>query len=79
MKIEIPGVTVAWQPITTAPKDGTPILGCAEGTITVVRWFSMGEYWNLEVTGAGAEDGEWNPTHWRPLPEPPKTEVKETR
>lgn len=66
-----------WQPIETAPKDGTAILGFADGQQTTVRWRAAkrkgdSEYWDLVVCGSYAEDGEWWPTRWRPLPEPPK-------
>jgi hypothetical protein len=58
-----------WQPIETAPQDGKAILGYADGIMTTVTW--SGRYWNLCEAGSFAEDGEWNPTHWMPLPEPP--------
>ena len=66
-----------WQDIASAPKDGTPILGASEvidglWVQTTVRWESGGDgYWGLLVVGTYAEDGEWWPTHWMPLPEPP--------
>ena len=65
-----------WQPIDTAPKDETPILGFADGEIAVVEWYEedlapAGGYWSLTVCGSFAESGEWWPTHWQPLPEPP--------
>jgi hypothetical protein len=66
-----------WQDIASAPKDGAPILAAGEvrdgsWVQTTVRWENDGEgYWNLIVVGAYAEDGEWWPTHWMPLPEPP--------
>jgi hypothetical protein len=31
-------------------------------------------WWELVESGSYAEDGEWWPTHWMPLPEPPKEE-----
>ena len=67
-----------WQPIDTAPRDGTPILGFdpVRGNITTVSWLQSNGaddgYWNLCVCGAFADDGEWNPMYWMPLPEPPK-------
>ena len=60
-----------WEPIETAPKDGTPILGYARGDYTVVRWNKNGHYWTLCVCGTRADDGEWWPTYWLPLPPPP--------
>jgi len=63
-----------WRDIGTAPKD-RPLLGYADGVMAVVEWheWQVGKgYWNLTETGSFAEDGEWNPTHWMPLPEPPK-------
>lgn len=59
-----------WQDISTAPKDGTKVLGWAEGDYTVVEW-SSGGYWTLSECGAYASDGEWWPTHWMPLPAAP--------
>ena len=64
----------AWQPIKTAPKD-KPILGWDGATMTTVEWRewrSCPGYWTLCECGAYAEDGEWWPTHWMPLPEPPQ-------
>jgi hypothetical protein len=81
---------MSWQPIETAPKDGTSVLlmdndqpglpggvadRCWSGNTAVAAWW-------------GAEGGEWvcymdmiedpishfTPTHWQPLPDPPKAE-----
>lgn len=63
-----------WKPIETAPKDGTFILlftayGQIEG-----RWEFDG--WRQDVCSASYDMAyayiECIPTHWMPLPEPPK-------
>lgn len=62
-----------WQPIETAPKDGSYVLVWAESGHEFARWFRAGECW------IRAEDmqnlwGEDAPTHWMPLPAPPSTD-----
>jgi len=74
-------VVSEWQPIDTAPKDGTVILvfllnfWTISCRITTAAWSSTE---SLRATG----DGEWlvdapahhpplTPTHWMPLPPPP--------
>jgi hypothetical protein len=66
-----------WQPIETAPRDGTHVLGYEDGEMTVIHWSDhpptssyKGGYWN----NIYCNDGEWWPTHWMPLPPPPTTE-----
>lgn len=63
-----------WQPIETAPIDGTEILAGAESWIgvpyPVTSKFIDGKW-------ATVFDGKWlpyepQPTHWMPLPEPPE-------
>lgn len=56
-----------WQPIETAPRDGRPILASDIGPYAyVVEWFKANKAW------IGADGMYWSPTHWMPLPEPPK-------
>ena len=74
-----------WQPIETAPKDGTPILVFSpyevrtEPTNVIVAKFERHgsqEWWgyceNLIADVQGMIDPE--PTHWMPLPSPPLPE-----
>ena len=68
-----------WQPIETAPREGSPFLGA-------VYWADTGEWeilrmaWNEtagrfgDATYAPFIHDQEQPTHWMPLPEPPKVE-----
>lgn len=59
-----------WQPIETAPKDETSILGYhpkEEGTITTMRYSNCRKAWINDEYDAI----KYNPTHWMPLPHPP--------
>jgi len=57
-----------WQPIETAPKDGTEVLTCRNGNLMAVAfWRDFRRSWVVS-------DGAYirNVTHWMPLPAPPK-------
>lgn len=66
-----------WQPIETAPQDGTRVLTCFHGVD-----YQINQFTNHADTAPGYRIGRdktwWNsppnrqPTHWMPLPEPPK-------
>ena len=67
-----------WQPIATAPKDGTFILahwdavkyprGFVESTrYDIVKWNSAIDEWVDDDSGEFSE-----PTHWMPLPPAPE-------
>ena len=71
-----------WQPIETAPKDGTYFIGW-NGNLAFKT--SRGKYYDKwpHQEGGPTFREEWNaydsssmwpwkPTHWMPLPEPPK-------
>ena len=69
-------VMTEWQPIETAPKDGSAILSWPTGSMFkddtfsyVVRWCGWRECW---IEAAGEEYQGFEPTHWMPLPPPPK-------
>lgn len=67
-----------WQPISTAPKDGTYILAW-DGYKIAVTSFGFDDLWDHEPKKwcVGECYGEYNiydtidPTHWKPLPDPP--------
>ena len=74
-----------WQPIETAPKDGTSILlfqpddaniwcPCREKqmtTYTFVGWFDRNHCAGPNWVCSEYDAFEKSPTHWMPLPEPP--------
>ena len=69
-----------WQPIETAPKDGTRVLLTEEWGVVIGRWCEEAQL-GLCEEGPGWQvfecDDCWysvaaeNPTHWMPLPAPP--------
>ena len=68
-----PRLIARWQPIETAPKDGTVILAATDEWVATARWcrdhFTMGSVHGLE---ARAFDLAHQPTHWVYLPWPPE-------
>lgn len=76
-----------WQPISTAPKDGTMILlyrpnAYEWGKVTPGKWNEQkyskkpNPYWEIWLKIGGiSEAREWIPTHWMQLPPPPKEEA----
>jgi hypothetical protein len=69
-----------WQPIETAPGDGTPVLGWVAANdpkpfekagVMYVTWSRKGSWIFLDTTAHGGARYHWEPTHWMPLPEPP--------
>ena len=67
---------IEWQPIETAPKDGTDILVMTGETMHVVRWINIHgdfDYWAVDDNKHGPFTLRGKaPTHWMPLPETPK-------
>lgn len=52
----------AWQPIETAPTDGTLVLGWIDGLEIMV--YADGRWWNSQGYSS-------QPTHWMPAPSSP--------
>ena len=70
--LEVDGVS-EWQPIETAPKDGRAVLVLDTGAILISQWVD-------DEDGIGWWDNglmEPPPTHWMPLPDPPKPPTTE--
>ena len=65
--------TIGWLPIEMAPKDGTEILAYVNNNGQ--RGERMVLYWDRGFWLWGAL-AIHDPTHWMPLPEPPKREDK---
>jgi hypothetical protein len=63
-------VSPKWQPISTAPKDGTSILifEVDESTAGIMRI----SRWREDTIPCGWTGTENAPSHWLPLPLPPK-------
>lgn len=71
---------IKWKPIETAPKDGTSILLCNNRETTVgiymhdgreFPWVVFDGHFTKEPLN-GWSDNKFGPTHWMPLPDPPK-------
>jgi hypothetical protein len=59
-----------WQPISTAPKDGTDLLFWTGEFITCGFWPSL-PHPNRTPSGWCLDFTRQDPTHWMPLPLPP--------
>lgn len=76
--------TGRWQPIESAPKDGTFFLATNGGHFPFVTayddgedvWFTRNQHWESDERMAAklrnVPARQWTPTHWMPLPAPPE-------
>lgn len=66
-----------WQPIETAPKDGTEIVAHDSKTgRSHVTWCVL-RHWHDPDDHYYSEASDFIPTHWMPLPPPPCQPSKE--
>ena len=69
-----------WQPIDTAPKDGTPFIGAIQWDAD--EWEILRMVWSestanfIDATYAPFAESQEQPTHWMPLPAPPAKGTK---
>lgn len=65
-----------WQPIETAPKDGTDVLVWGPGCKSIVAsWNPAETRWSDGFWDDGLTDDPWiHATHWMPLPAGPAKE-----
>ena len=68
----------AWQPIETAPKDGTNVLLVnRKGNMATGLWRGRGVMAGWWLRGGNGPNVFFNdhhgPTHWMPLPAPPQS------
>ena len=70
-------MTMEWQPIETAPRDGTRVILAAldEFYVRVAEGYFDDEwFWSTDSYRELGREGI-SPTHWMPLPEPPNTKM----
>ena len=60
-----------WQPIETAPKDGTSVIIFVDGLQIVAFWGCTGWELNAPLFELFYPEIYGEPTHWMPLPAPP--------
>jgi len=61
-----------WQPIETAPRDGTWVIVYRPNANEYIRHIGQ-DHWRLDLEGGcwGGSPALCQPTHWMPFPEPP--------
>lgn len=64
-----------WRPIETAPEETSVLIWDGKMICAAHRWKTIGNksFWSCDgADGYECENMFDNPTHWMPLPEPPK-------
>ena len=61
-----------WELIETAKKNGRMILIADDRIVMPGYWNAGDRRWHVQGVG---RMGNWQPTHWRPWPKPPRRNV----
>ena len=75
--METKGTNMEWQPIETAPKDGTTVLVCLPRIMNLIIRASYSKVYGYWKTDLETDGGITRPTffhkgdYWMPLPPPP--------
>lgn len=64
-------MTEGWQPIDSAPKDGSGVLVYDEGAIFLAWWDDEQGGW-IDTAAMVSRPCEPSPSHWHALPAPPE-------
>lgn len=68
-----------WQPISSAPKDGTRVLCWNKEWEAPESGCLYGPFWAANSLAADKGGWKYQPTHWMPLPEPPLPHNKDSQ
>lgn len=67
-----------WKKIRSVPKDERPVLLMdRHGDMAVAWWSTVLKSWQICVGRWVFGPDRWKPTHWMPLPKPPKVGANE--
>ena len=76
----VPSAAPGWQPIETAPKDGTRLIlgfALAESSWVGEGYYHVGDcnWYEANTDPTDSWSDSCSPTHWRPLPAPPASDL----
>jgi hypothetical protein len=68
-----------WQPIETAPKDGTDIIVYRPNFDSNYIPIVGVDYWSKRLNCWGKSRADTPPVKWQPMPKPPKKDAADAR
>lgn len=72
VKDRLPSLQAPDEKGISRPSDDVLIVLDDEFNSMYVGYYTKSGIWNVQETGCGCCSGDVCPTHWMPLPEPPK-------